>query len=95
MAPEVFRGKKYDQKCDIFSVGVLLWEIIARRYNGSKRLLARIYVFRVPFAGTEFGHANIFLFQVAQVGLRPPRISNCPTPIMDVIERYARSNYAL
>lgn len=32
MAPEVFRGKKYDQKCDIFSFGILLWEMIARKY---------------------------------------------------------------
>ncbi|KAI6225575.1 Mitogen-activated protein kinase kinase kinase [Aphelenchoides besseyi] len=31
MAPEVFRGKKYDQKCDVFSVGILLWEMITRR----------------------------------------------------------------
>lgn len=31
MAPEVFCGKKYDQKCDIFSFGILLWEMIARK----------------------------------------------------------------
>uniref|UniRef100_A0A914BWM5 Mitogen-activated protein kinase kinase kinase n=1 Tax=Acrobeloides nanus TaxID=290746 RepID=A0A914BWM5_9BILA len=31
MAPEVFRGKKYDQKCDIFSFGILMWEMLARR----------------------------------------------------------------
>ncbi|KAI6232983.1 Mitogen-activated protein kinase kinase kinase [Aphelenchoides fujianensis] len=30
-APEVFRGKKYDQKCDVFSIGILLWEMISRR----------------------------------------------------------------
>ncbi|KAI1731173.1 protein kinase domain-containing protein [Ditylenchus destructor] len=30
MAPEVFRGKRYDQKCDIFSFGILFWEIITR-----------------------------------------------------------------
>ncbi|KAI3418886.1 Mitogen-activated protein kinase kinase kinase 7 [Globodera pallida] len=31
MAPEVFRGRKYDQRCDIFSLGICLWEMIARR----------------------------------------------------------------
>lgn len=31
MAPEVFRGKKYDQKCDIFSFGIWMWEMITRR----------------------------------------------------------------
>lgn len=31
MAPEVFRGKKYNQKCDVFSFGILLWEIVSRK----------------------------------------------------------------
>ncbi|KAI6182324.1 Mitogen-activated protein kinase kinase kinase [Aphelenchoides bicaudatus] len=31
MAPEVFRGKKYNQACDIFSFGILLWEIVTRK----------------------------------------------------------------
>lgn len=31
MAPEVFEGSRYTEKCDIFSWGVILWEILARR----------------------------------------------------------------
>jgi mitogen-activated protein kinase kinase kinase 7 len=31
MAPEVFRGRKYDEKCDVFSFGIFLWELISRR----------------------------------------------------------------
>ncbi|XP_046803485.1 mitogen-activated protein kinase kinase kinase 7-like isoform X2 [Lucilia cuprina] len=30
MAPEVFEGSKYTEKCDVFSWGIVLWEIIAR-----------------------------------------------------------------
>lgn len=31
MAPEVFSSNKYDDKCDVFSFGVILWETITRR----------------------------------------------------------------
>ncbi|XP_063954738.1 mitogen-activated protein kinase kinase kinase 7-like isoform X1 [Lytechinus pictus] len=31
MAPEVFEGSAYSEKCDIFSWGVILWEVISRR----------------------------------------------------------------
>uniref|UniRef100_A0A0V0GA85 Mitogen-activated protein kinase kinase kinase 7 n=1 Tax=Triatoma dimidiata TaxID=72491 RepID=A0A0V0GA85_TRIDM len=30
MAPEVFEGSKYTEKCDIYSWGIILWELIAR-----------------------------------------------------------------
>ncbi|KAI5753772.1 hypothetical protein M8J77_003222 [Diaphorina citri] len=31
MAPEVFEGSNYTEKCDIFSWGIILWEILSRR----------------------------------------------------------------
>lgn len=31
MAPEVFEGSKYTEKCDVFSWGVILWEILSRK----------------------------------------------------------------
>ncbi|KAK0166021.1 hypothetical protein PV328_004480 [Microctonus aethiopoides] len=30
MAPEVFEGSRYTEKCDIFSWGVILWEVLTR-----------------------------------------------------------------
>uniref|UniRef100_A0A6M2DJQ0 Mitogen-activated protein kinase kinase kinase 7 n=1 Tax=Xenopsylla cheopis TaxID=163159 RepID=A0A6M2DJQ0_XENCH len=31
MAPEVFEGSSYTEKCDVFSWGIILWEVISRR----------------------------------------------------------------
>ena len=31
MAPEVFEGITYSEKCDVFSWGIILWEVLARR----------------------------------------------------------------
>jgi mitogen-activated protein kinase kinase kinase 7 len=31
MAPEVFEGSTYTEKCDVFSWGVILWEILSRQ----------------------------------------------------------------
>jgi serine/threonine protein kinase len=31
MAPEVFENKPYNEKADIYSFGVMLWEIICRK----------------------------------------------------------------
>lgn len=31
MAPEVFEGSKYTEKCDVFSWGIILWEVLTRK----------------------------------------------------------------
>ncbi|XP_051954199.1 mitogen-activated protein kinase kinase kinase 7-like isoform X2 [Xyrauchen texanus] len=31
MAPEVFEGSNYSEKCDVFSWGIILWEVITRQ----------------------------------------------------------------
>jgi len=31
MAPEVFEGEQYSEKCDVFSWGIILWEVLTRR----------------------------------------------------------------
>ena len=30
MAPEVIKGNKYSEKADIYSYGIILWEIASR-----------------------------------------------------------------
>lgn len=31
MAPEVFEGSFYTEKCDVFSWGIILWEVLSRQ----------------------------------------------------------------
>ncbi|TDG41633.1 hypothetical protein AWZ03_011959 [Drosophila navojoa] len=31
MAPEVFKGKIYTDKCDVYSMGITIWEVLARQ----------------------------------------------------------------
>lgn len=31
MAPEVFESSDYSEKCDVFSFGIILWELVARK----------------------------------------------------------------
>ncbi|KAF6207635.1 hypothetical protein GE061_016082 [Apolygus lucorum] len=31
MAPEVFEGKNYTEKCDVYSWGIILWEVLSRK----------------------------------------------------------------
>jgi mitogen-activated protein kinase kinase kinase 7 len=85
MAPEVFRGKAYDQKCDIFSFGIFLWEMISRRFLHFQRC-SKFRKLRPPFDNWDLNPYAI-LWKVVE-GRRPPPIKNCPEPIMELIERY-------
>jgi serine/threonine protein kinase len=38
-APEVIRGEKYSEKADVFSFGIIMWEVLTRKQ---------------PFAGSNF-----------------------------------------
>jgi serine/threonine protein kinase len=41
MAPEVFRDPSMvDQKCDVYSFGVILWELLARKVPWAVRLFS-------------------------------------------------------
>ncbi|XP_060521638.1 mitogen-activated protein kinase kinase kinase 7-like isoform X2 [Cylas formicarius] len=65
MAPEVFTSNKYTERCDIFSWGIILWEVLSRRK---------------PFYN-QGGSSAFSIMWAVHKGRRPPLIRNCPAPI--------------
>jgi serine/threonine protein kinase len=51
MAPEVLDNAPYDEKADVYSYGVVLWELITREepFKGMHPMqVGRICIFKVP-----------------------------------------------
>lgn len=77
-APELFKESSYTDRCDIYSVGMVLWEIISRLLRKSYRAPFSEYPFKIPF--------QIF-FHAANKNLRPTIPPSCPLVIRDLIQR--------
>ncbi|GLC46571.1 hypothetical protein PLESTB_001619700 [Pleodorina starrii] len=80
MAPEVFRGEPYNEKVDVHSFGVMMYELLARdlllvRYIGGTR------------AGAEIGvkDPQHFAKKVCE-GFRPPRHPRIPEAVWQLIQ---------
>ncbi|EDO47144.1 predicted protein, partial [Nematostella vectensis] len=69
MAPEVFEGNNYTEKCDVYSFGIILWEMISRRK---------------PFDDMA-GSPPFRIMWAVHIGRRPPLIKNIPKPIEELI----------
>eukprot|EP00011_Vannellida_sp_DIVA3-517-6-12_P004910 CAMPEP_0114614994 /NCGR_PEP_ID=MMETSP0168-20121206/5938_1 /TAXON_ID=95228 ORGANISM="Vannella sp., Strain DIVA3 517/6/12" /NCGR_SAMPLE_ID=MMETSP0168 /ASSEMBLY_ACC=CAM_ASM_000044 /LENGTH=825 /DNA_ID=CAMNT_0001826055 /DNA_START=387 /DNA_END=2864 /DNA_ORIENTATION=+ len=78
-APEVYFGKSFTTKADIFSLGVILWEMAFRCLNGA---------YEQPYA--EYKQI-VFDFQIiiqsAKMDKRPTIPSNCPEQYAALIRR--------
>ncbi|XP_064404629.1 mitogen-activated protein kinase kinase kinase 7-like isoform X2 [Halichondria panicea] len=73
MAPEVIRGKYYTDRCDIFSYGIVLWEMLTRR--------------RPVLANSEkSNNFMVIMFAMAQ-GAIPTKIPNLPKPMAQLIDK--------
>lgn len=76
--PEVYFGKDFTPKSDIFSFGIILWEMAYRCLTGK---------YAQPFS--EFTQI-VFDFQIiiqsAKKDLRPTIPESCPQPYRDLIE---------
>jgi hypothetical protein len=33
MAPEVYQGRTYEEKCDIYSWSIVFWQLLAKKYS--------------------------------------------------------------
>lgn len=71
MAPEVFEGSQYSEKCDVFSWGIILWEVLTRKK---------------PFYNGE-GASNFSIMWAIYNGRRPPLIQGCPKHIESLLTR--------
>ncbi|XP_014249311.1 mitogen-activated protein kinase kinase kinase 7-like [Cimex lectularius] len=71
MAPEVFESSKYTEKCDVYSWGIILWEVITREKNPYKGIQSTAYT----------------IMWAVHKGVRPPLIINCPPPIEKLITK--------
>lgn len=61
-APEVYKGDKYSSKADVFSLGIILWEGIARMFTGEYQRPYKEYNYRIDFQ---------IIIQSAKHGVRP------------------------
>lgn len=78
-APELFKESSFTDRCDIYSVGIVLWEITTRLVRKS---------YRSPFS--EYTHLKIpfqIFFHAANKNLRPTIPMACPDVLKELIRR--------
>eukprot|EP01127_Copromyxa_protea_P016708 TRINITY_DN5008_c0_g1_i1.p1 TRINITY_DN5008_c0_g1~~TRINITY_DN5008_c0_g1_i1.p1 ORF type:complete len:866 (-),score=173.61 TRINITY_DN5008_c0_g1_i1:42-2639(-) len=80
IAPEMVEGNKYTTKSDIFSLSIILWEMVYRIIN-----LKHIQ----PYSDREEskGPSMVLMFLVANKGLRPELPHSCPDPLKSVLSQ--------
>lgn len=77
LAPELFFGEKFTEKCDIYSLGILFWEIGARVANQKYQAPYEEY----PTIKIDFQIA----IQAAENNLRPTVPESFPTPYATLV----------
>ena len=80
-APETFQGKHYTTKGDIYSLGILFWEMMYRCITGE---------YQRPYAEYAYLTQPLqIIVQTAQQGLRPtlPNVENVPKVFVDLVTR--------
>jgi serine/threonine protein kinase len=80
-APETFEGEYYTDKSDVYSLGIMLWEMVYRCVTGE---------YKRPYAEFTFISNQLqIIVQTAQCGLRPtiPNVDAVPNLLCEFIER--------
>jgi len=68
-APEVYRRQTYTDKADVFSLGVIIWEVLVRTMKG---------VYERPYGDTRYQLDFQVLLAVANKGVRPTMPAGVP-----------------
>jgi serine/threonine protein kinase len=61
MAPEVIQCQRYGVKCDVFSFGIVLCELVTGYYPFKKEVLQALLQLSLPAVGSRFFPLNCFL----------------------------------
>jgi hypothetical protein len=80
-APETYEGKQFTTGADVFSLGVVMWEMLYRSVTGEyQRPYAEYTYITEPFQ---------IIIQAAQFGLRPtvPAVSSSATLFSNIIHK--------
>eukprot|EP01113_Clastostelium_recurvatum_P011680 TRINITY_DN1597_c0_g1_i1.p1 TRINITY_DN1597_c0_g1~~TRINITY_DN1597_c0_g1_i1.p1 ORF type:complete len:688 (-),score=192.59 TRINITY_DN1597_c0_g1_i1:164-2140(-) len=85
-APEVYFGEQFSTKSDIYSIGMILWELLVRTMTGR---------YERPFAEFKNLHFDFqIIIQTAKKGLRPTIPSSTPVALSDLIKECFDHNTA-
>lgn len=74
-APEIFNGGSFTDRSDVFSMGIVVWEIINRTMKGK---------YEQPYSEFNLVYDFQIIVQASQ-GLRPSAPPNTPQPLLDLI----------
>ena len=72
MAPEAQMGDNYTEKCDLYSFGIVVWEIFSGEF---------------PFAEFAKTKEMVLFRQIREEGLRPTLPKDCPKFVSTVVRR--------
>ncbi|XP_034477773.1 mitogen-activated protein kinase kinase kinase 7-like isoform X2 [Drosophila innubila] len=60
MAPEVFNGQTFTKKCDVYSFGIILWEVMSRKRPFENKGNVHIHNLVLEGSRPDLNDANIF-----------------------------------
>lgn len=85
MAPEVFEGSNYSERCDVFSWSIVLWECISRELPFKEIELTYSIMWCVHKGTASICLLAKHLFNWLIVGQRPNLIEGLPRPIENLM----------
>lgn len=84
IAPEVYHGKPFTSKADIYSIGIIIWEILTRLLYGKHSR---------PYGEYRYiRHDFQIVIQAASKGIRPTLPKQTPEQLREIYDRCVHEN---